>query len=183
MNTDQVRQQILDCTRCALHRVSSCPVPWSGPLSASVAVLGEAPGEVEDQSGEPFVGPSGQLLRKTLTKVGFDVAELAFMNVVCCYPARTPREEEVAACRPNLTGQLRVVAPRWVLVVGGIALRALGQDERISAVRGEPWDRSLKDGGVRTYFPVFHPAAVLRNRALYGGWCRDLEDFRRLTGA
>jgi DNA polymerase len=146
-----------------------------------VAILGEAPGVEEDEAGEPFVGPSGRLLRKTLARVGFDVDLLAFWNSVSCYPARTPTDDELASCRGNLIAQLVLIQPRWVLVTGAVPLRALGRRGGITEARGTPWDRLLIDGGRRTYFPVWHPARVLRNRALYAGWRRDLAEFREMT--
>ena len=172
---------MLSCTRCGLCRVARAPVAWSGPVGASVAVLGEAPGAEEDKRGIPFVGPSGRLLRKTLTKVGLEPAEMAFFNAVSCYPARTPTDDELAACQGNRIAQLVLIRPRWVLVTGAVPLRALGRSERITDAHGVPWTRELLDGGRRTYFPVRHPSAVLRNRALYAGWKRDLADFKELT--
>jgi uracil-DNA glycosylase family 4 len=178
---DDVRRRVLTCTRCQLHRVARAPVPWSGPVGASVAVLGEAPGEQEDLAGEPFVGPSGQLLRKYLRRVGLTPSELVFVNTVCCYPTRTPRPEEVDACRGNFWAQMVLVRPDFVLVVGGTALQALRPGARITTERGTPWIRELIDGGRRVYFPTYHPAAVLRNRLLSRIWREDLEQFKELV--
>jgi uracil-DNA glycosylase len=135
----------------------------------------------EDEAGEPFVGPSGRLLRKTLATVGFEPDKLAYFNTVSCYPARTPTDEEMSACLGNLIAQILVIQPRYVLVAGSVALRGLGRRDRITDARGRPWKRELNDGGHRTYFPVWHPAAILRNRTLYAGWRRDLELFRELV--
>lgn len=146
-----------------------------------MAVLGEAPGQMEDEAGEPFVGPSGQLLRKGLAGVGFDTDELVFMNTVCCYPGRTPLSEEVEACRGNFLAQLVLVRPAFVLVAGSVALQALRLDARISQARGTPWVRALKDGSRRVYFPTYHPAAVLRNKLLVRVWRADLAQFKELV--
>lgn len=146
-----------------------------------MAVLGEAPGAQEDRAGEPFVGPSGQLLRKYLRRVGLATDELVFMNTVCCYPTRTPRPEEVAACRGNFWAQTTLVRPDFVLVLGSVALQALRPGARITESHGEPWNRELLGGGRRTYFPTYHPAAVLRNRLLTRIWREDLEHFKELV--
>lgn len=181
MTPEDVRRRIITCTRCQLHRVVQCPVPWSGPVEASVAVLGEAPGEKEDRAGVPFIGPSGQLLRKYLTKVGLTPSELVFMNTVCCYPTRTPRPEEVAACRGNFWAQMVLVKPDFVLILGSVALQSLRPGARITSERGTPWVRELLDGGRRVYFPTYHPAAVLRNKLLSRIWREDLELFKELV--
>lgn len=181
MDPDAVKRRIITCTRCDLHRVASRPVPWSGPLEAAVVVLGEAPGEKEDRAGEPFVGPSGQLLRKYLGRVGFATDELVYMNTVCCYPAGTPGPEHVAACRGNFWTQMMLVRPSFVLVVGCTALQSLRPGARISDARGTPWSRELLDGGRRVYFPTWHPSAVLRNRLLTRQWREDLEQFKELV--
>lgn len=181
MTPEQVRSRILRCTRCPLHRVAAAPVPWSGPVNARVAVLGEAPGQKEDETGAPFVGPSGQLLRKALRRAGFDPAALVFFNTVSCYPARTPTVEEVAACRGNFLAQLTLVRPDFVLVLGAVALQALRSGARISDAHGQPWSRELLDGGRRWYFPTYHPAAVLRNGLLSRAWRTDLENFKELA--
>lgn len=156
-------------------------MPFSGPPDARVAVLGEAPGEKEDEAGEPFVGPSGQLLRKYLRLVGFDPAELAYFNTVSCYPARTPTREEVAACHTNFLAQLTLVRPDFVLVLGSVALQALRPSARISEFHGQPWERRLLDGGRRLYFPTYHPAHVLRNGLRSRAWRTDLEHFFELV--
>lgn len=181
MTPEQVRLRILSCRRCELHRVATAPVPWSGPVGASVAVLGEAPGRQEDKAGEPFIGPAGQLLRRTLERVGLSPSELVFVNTVCCYPTRTPTADEVAACRGNFWAQMTLVRPDFVLVLGATALHALGRTEKISDARGTPWTRELILGGRRTYFPTYHPAAVLRNKLLTLPWRTDLEHFKELV--
>lgn len=144
-------------------------------------MLGEAPGRVEDERGEPFVGPAGKLLRKHLVAAGLDPREMAFINTVCCYPARTPTSEEVDACHGNFLAQLTLVRPEFVLVLGAVALNSLRPGARISEIRGQPWTRSLLAGGRRVYFPTYHPAAVLRNRLLTRVWRTDLENFQRLV--
>ena len=181
LTSDDVRSRIVSCRRCQLYRVARRPVPWSGPIGASVAVLGEAPGQVEDKAGEPFIGPSGQLLRKYLKRVGLTPSELVFVNTVCCYPARTPTDGEVNACRGNFWAQMVLVRPTFVLVLGSVALQALRPGARITQERGAPWVRELIDGGYRLYFPTYHPAAVLRNRLLTRIWREDLEQFKELV--
>lgn len=176
MNKIELRDRILTCTSCSLNERCTAPVPWSGPVPAEVAVLGEAPGEQEDAQGAPFVGPSGKLLKQALIDAGFDVNELAFINTASCYPndggrGRAPLPTEVEACAPNREAQLALVGAKFVLLTGNVPLQAYRPDLRISKARAHPFQR---DG--RVLFPVFHPAAVLRN----GGWRADFEADLRL---
>lgn len=84
-----LRERILDCTACDLHSTSSGPVPFSGPAPASYAIVGEAPGAEEDLRGEPFLGKSGQLLRRMLEGAGLDPVEAFIANTVSCLRGNT----------------------------------------------------------------------------------------------
>ena len=166
----EIRRQIKSCTSCNLHASCTAPVPFSGPSDASVVVIGEAPGKQEDARGEPFVGLSGRLLRAWLAEADFDMETVAFVNVVSCYPNRTPTSREIEACRGNLVSQLAHIGARWHLVLGGVAVNALLPLQlRIGEVRGLWW-RMPEDAageGVEAWaLATWHPAAVLRNRTL-----------------
>ena len=73
-----------------------------GPTPTRIAVVGEAPGAVEDREGKPFVGPSGMAAARWLTEAGVNVDDIAWLNVVSCYPNRTPNPREVEACQSTL---------------------------------------------------------------------------------
>lgn len=172
MNKLDVREQVITCTACALHKRCTAPVPWSGPVPARIAVLGEAPGRQEDEAGEPFVGPAGRLLRDGLTNVGLDVTSIAFINTASCWPrkedgkGRAPLPAEVEACAANREAQLDLVGARFVLLTGNVPLQAYRWDLKITKARAHPFDRNG-----RRHFPIFHPAAILRNP----GWRRDFD--------
>lgn len=165
-----VREQVKGCTGCPLHRSCSGPVPFHGPVGATVAVLGEAPGKQEDKVGRPFVGPAGQLLRRLLFEAGIDPDSLAWLNTVSCFPNRTPTAKEIDACAPNRLAQLEVLAPTHLLVAGGVALATIRPDLKITQVHG----RLFSDIPGRWVFPVHHPSAALRNPALAGTLAKDL---------
>lgn len=172
----QVREQVSRCTVCGLHQTATAPVPFSGPSPADVCVVGEAPGRQEDKAGQPFVGPSGDLVRQTMESVGFRVSESAFLNAVSCFPDRTPTKEEVVACKTNLINQLEAISPKFVLVLGGVAVSALcATPVRMGDVRGS-WFRPSTYAPLSTTWclATWHPAAVLRNRALEEQWREDL---------
>jgi uracil-DNA glycosylase family 4 len=157
----RVREELGDCRRCGLCRERRQIVFGVGDPAAELVVVGEAPGYEEDQKGEPFVGPAGQMLDRMLENVlGLSRDRVYILNVVKCRPPknRNPLPDELAACRPFLEGQLRAIRPRVLLVLGSVASRALlGADAGITRIRGRWHDL----GGVPV-MPTFHPAYLLR---------------------
>lgn len=135
----QVKDEVAACTECALHAGCNGPIPFYGPSPSNIAVVGEAPGKYEDIQRRPFVGPAGKLARSWLERTGTDPDDVAWLNVVSCYPKRTPTGNEVAACRGNLRKQLEVVSPNFVLVVGGVASSVWHPLLRIGDLRGRWW--------------------------------------------
>jgi uracil-DNA glycosylase family 4 len=174
-----LRQQILECTACGLCEVGNGPIPFSGPRS-DVMVVGEAPGRTEDKKGKPFVGPAGMLLWKTLLKAGAGIPyrDVFVANAVSCFPARTPTDSEIYACRGNLFKQVVYSDPLWILALGRTANHSLGAlgDKSMSQIHGDWYE--IGWGGVdRKVMPTYHPAAVLRNQTLMRAWRQDLKVF------
>lgn len=135
----------------------------TGPTNPLVYILGEAPGEIEDQRGEPFVGKSGQLLREALPAWG--KAETVFDNVVRTRPPdnRTPKPEEVAAFRRVVTESIERAQPNVILGFGNTALKwAVPLDRpNIKAARGKKFP--IRVGSHTCWFcPTLHPAYLLR---------------------
>jgi len=176
---EELRSEVLGCTRCELAATRTQVVFGSGPSDASVMIVGEAPGVEEDRTGVPFVGRSGQLLVRVVgEELGLARDDCFIANVVKCRPPdnRDPRRVEVETCRPYLAEQIRLVAPVVVLTVGNFAARLLLETrEGITRLRG----RSYPFGDA-TLVPTLHPAAVLR------GGVAAMTSFRediRLVGA
>jgi DNA polymerase len=125
-------------------------------------VIGEGPGQQEDLTGLPYVGPAGQLLDKVLASIGLDPeVDVYVTNVVRCRPPgnRVPTPDEMAACKNFLLEQIRLVDPAIILLSGGTAVRGLlGEERGITKVRGtwRQWEG-------RRVMPVFHPSYLLRN--------------------
>jgi DNA polymerase len=145
-------------------------------------IIGEAPGRVEDEVGKPFRGPAGKLLWAELKKLGIDRNKCMEANAVCCFPHRAPVGNEIYACRSNLYDQVRHCFPKWILAVGSTASWTLGKHKPMHEIRGEwypvLWLESLPAYGREILvFPTYHPAAVLRNRALTRAWREDLKTF------
>lgn len=161
MQRFEVRERVLTCTSCGLHELCRAPVPFFGPAPNYLAVMGEAPGAREDEAGQPFVGPAGELLRECLRAAAIDPDRVFWVNAVSCWPHRenhTPTSAEVNACSGNLAAQLELADPSWVCLLGGVALSTVRSDLKISRARGH-----VLLAGRRRYFVAFHPSYALRN--------------------
>jgi uracil-DNA glycosylase family 4 len=140
-----------------------------------VALVGEAPGAAEDETGRPFVGRSGALLDLLLAEAGLDRSEAAVLNVVKCRPPgnRTPRSVEVARCSGWLRRQLELLDPPVVVALGLSASKwFLGPRTVLAQVRGRP---HVLDG--RAVWATYHPSAAIRfgpNGAPRAGLLADL---------
>ncbi len=166
--------EIRQCTRCPLHRSRTNAVPGEGPVDAPIMFIGEGPGASEDRQGRPFVGPAGMLLESLLEQIGLTREDVYITNVVKCRPPgnRDPEPEEIAACKPFLQRQLKLVDPEVVVTLGRFAMERWLPNERITRVHGKAFRF-----GKRLIVPMFHPAAALRRPE----WEPVLEqDFRQL---
>ncbi len=152
---------IAGCPRCKLSKGRTNIVFGQGNPKAELMFVGEAPGRDEDEQGLAFVGRAGQLLTKVIEAIGRKREDVFIANVIKCRPPnnRNPEQDEVAACRPFLEEQIRLISPRVVVVLGTFAAQViLETDEPIGRLRGH-W-RTAR--GVRV-MPTFHPAFLLRS--------------------
>ncbi len=158
---EQVRADLGDCRRCRLCEGRTQIVFGDGAPDAELMFVGEGPGEQEDIQGIPFCGRAGELLTRMIERgLGIPRSSVYICNVVKCRPPdnRTPRADEVSACRPFLDGQIDAVAPRVIVALGKPAASLLlGRDVSITRVRGTWHDYR----GVPV-MPTFHPAFLLR---------------------
>ena len=165
------------CQRCPLHETTSrvC-VMGDGPDNATVMVVGEAPGAEEERIGKPFSGRAGELLRRNLYKAG--IKKPYITNAVHCRPPenRTPKATEVMACQKWLNREIDAVDPKFILLLGNTACGAALGMRGITSLRGQPIER---EG--RVYFPVFHPAYILRDPRQMPLWKGDLKRFGSLV--
>jgi len=161
---DELRAAVADCTACGLCASRTQTVFMDGTGSRGVVFVGEAPGEQEDRTGVPFVGPAGQLLTDIVTKgMGLRREEVAIANVLKCRPPgnRDPRPEEKAICTPWLERQLELLGARVLIPLGKHASgHLLGTpDASMGSMRGRSHQRP--DG--TQVIPTYHPAYLLRN--------------------
>ena len=162
---DAVAREIREHVPCGFEICEQATnlVPGEGSATASVMLVGEAPGAKEDELGRPFVGGAGKLLDRLLEEAGLERADVFITNVVKARPPgnRDPKADEVAHHLPWLQAQLEVIRPRLIVPVGRHALKRFAPRAAIGEVHG----RVLQADG-RTLFPMFHPAAALRNPKL-----------------
>jgi len=184
------------CQGCELFHDATQTVFSKGSPLATVAVVGEQPGDMEDRRGAPFVGPAGQLLDRALDEAGFDRWTLYVTNAVKHFrfrsdgpPGRgrrihlTPDAEHVDACKPWLLAELALVDPELVVLLGATAGRALlGPSFRVTRDRGRLFPRpGRRDEPAAVqlgwFLATLHPSAVLRAQDrddAYAGFVADL---------
>src|SRR5580658_1951084 len=130
-----------NCMRCNLCQTRTNVVFFDGNPKAKLMIIGEGPGQHEDETGKPFVGRAGQLLDKILASADINRDEDVYIcNIVKCRPPqnRVPTKEEAEACRPYLNAQINFVQPKLILLAGSTAVQGvLEVKEPISRIRGK----------------------------------------------
>jgi len=160
------------CRACDLWKNATQTVFGEGSQPADIMLVGEQPGDQEDRSGHPFVGPAGKLLDQALTDAGIDRSEVYVTNVVKHFrwaPAergqrrihKKPRASEIQACRPWLDAEISIVKPKIVVCLGASAAQALlGKEFRVSRERG----KAIKSTLAALIVATVHPSSILRAR-------------------
>ena len=156
-----IRDELGECTRCALHKGRNKLVFGDGSPAARLMFVGEGPGADEDAQGLPFVGKAGQLLNNMIAAMGLKREEVYIANVVKCRPPgnRVPEPEEGATCSPFLFRQIDVVRPEVLVALGATAATwLLGTRQPLAGLRG-------RVHGVRgtKLIVTYHPAYLLRD--------------------
>ncbi|WOL38836.1 uracil-DNA glycosylase [Pyramidobacter sp. YE332] len=160
------------CEQCGLCRSRKNVVVGEGSLTSRIMFVGEGPGEVEDNSGRPFVGPAGQLLTRILEAAKFSRDDVYITNIVKCRPPnnRVPEIEEVLSCQRWLEAQIALLQPQIIVCLGNTPLKwFLHGTEGITKMRGRwfTWRGAA-------LMPMFHPSYLLRNQSRERGGPKDL---------
>ena len=156
----QVRAELGNCQRCRLSKDRKNLVFGVGSPTASLVLVGEAPGEQEDKLGEPFVGRSGQLLTRMLDAIGLQRDDVYICNVIKCRPPqnRDPLADEISTCSPFLFRQLDAIGPKVIMTLGRYAaMNVLGREGSLGELRGQV--ASVRGVPV---VPTYHPSYLLR---------------------
>ncbi len=156
------------CTACHLYKRATQTVFGAGPKHARLMLLGEQPGDQEDVAGEPFVGPAGKLLDRALEEAGIDRGEVYVTNTVKHFKweprgkrriHQKPNSREIAACRPWMEAELRLVEPKLLVCLGSTAAQAIfGSSFRVTKQRGVVLEALLAPRVLATV----HPSSLLR---------------------
>ena len=163
-----LREAARHCTACHLYNRATQTVFGEGPKGATMMLVGEQPGDYEDVSGKPFVGPAGKIMDRALEEAGIDRSKVYVTNAVKHFKweprgkrriHQKPNSREIAACRPWLEAELRVVKPKLVVAMGATAAQTiLGPSFRVTRERGKLLSSKLAPRVLATV----HPSSLLR---------------------
>ena len=157
-----LQKECSTCVKCSLSSTRNNVVFGRGNPHSKLFVIGEGPGQQEDEQGLAFVGRAGKMLDSAFQSVGIDTNKDCYIsNIVKCRPPnnRKPLANEVKECMPWLNEQIVLIKPKVIVLAGSTAVQSyLNIDEPISKLRGE-W---IVRNDIK-YMPIFHPSYLLRN--------------------
>jgi uracil-DNA glycosylase family protein len=185
----KLREAAAGCKACPLWKTGTQTVFGEGSADAEIVFVGEQPGDEEDKTGRPFVGPAGRLLDQALDEAGIDRRLAYVTNVVKHFKwqprgkrriHQKPNAAEIAACRPWLEAELAVLKPKVLVCLGATAAQALlGRQFRVSKDRGVPVESDLAPVVMATV----HPSSVLRSDDREQELALLVEDLRQVAKA
>ena len=172
---NQIAEEVKNCQKCELCKTATNAVPGVGNPDTKIMIIGEAPGATEDQQGLPFVGRAGKLLDFMLAQINIKRSEIWIGNIIKHRPPanRDPFPNEITACKPYLTRQIEIIKPKLIVTLGRFSMNYFLPDAKISLAHGtlhlvslaDPVNNTNNNQKINSYnlFPVYHPAAALRN--------------------
>jgi len=173
---NELFSKVQSCDSCVLCKTRTKTVFSDGCELAPVMFIGEAPGKNEDETGIPFIGRAGQLLRKFLYDTGYGQNDFYIANTVKCRPPenRKPSNQEKEACYGYLEKQIELVNPKIIVLVGSTAMESFIKEKTtITKARGKIFEAEAA-GKLRKFFPIFHPSYLLRYHSVEAGSPRYL---------
>ncbi|AZR74814.1 uracil-DNA glycosylase [Anoxybacter fermentans] len=172
---EEFRKEYLSCSRCHLRAGCTQVVFGEGNPHTKLMFVGEGPGGDEDIQGRPFVGKAGQLLDKILEAAEIPRKKVYISNVVKCRPPynRKPTPEEMKKCLTILAGEILIIRPKIIVLLGSTALQGtIDPKGSITRMRGKWFEKA----GIK-FLPTYHPGALLRDERKK----RDVwEDFKKI---
>ena len=175
----KIAGEIEKCSLCKEWGTGK-PVPGEGNPDARIVFIGEAPGRQEAETGRPFIGRSGKLLRLMISGVGLSEKDVYITSPVKYLPLRgTPSRENVLHAKTHLLKQLSIIRPGIVVLLGSTACLAL-LDRKAGMTKEH--GTIIRESGI-TYFLTFHPAYALRFPEGKKGFLRDFAELKKLIAA
>jgi uracil-DNA glycosylase len=187
-----VRDAAKNCQACDLYQRGTQTVFGEGGRKPELMFVGEQPGDAEDLSGHPFVGPAGKLLDKALVEAGIDRNAVYVTNVVKHFKweprgkrriHKKPNASEIAACRPWLDTEIELVQPKAIVCLGATAAQALlGRQFKVTAHRGE----FIRSALAPLVLATVHPSSLLRapdEETRHRETARFVDDLRKVARA
>jgi len=166
-----IQEKVKICKKCDLCITRKNAVPGKGNQNADIVFIGEAPGKNEDLRGDPFIGTAGKKLNDALENVGLTRNSVYITNIVKCRPPknRIPNDHEKIMCSNYLEGELEIINPKIICLLGSTAFYSILGGKEISKNHGK---FVSKDN--RMYFITFHPAATIYNQKLVKVFKNDI---------
>lgn len=174
---ENLKSECLNCRACGLCETRTNVVFGDGATDAEIMLIGEGPGQHEDEQGVPFVGKAGELLDDMLTIIGLDRTKVYIANTVKCRPPRNrdPLNTEQAACIPWLNRQRKLLRPKIIVCLGRIAAKEIiKEDFKITQEHGRWFE-----GQDAAMTAIYHPAALLRDPAKRPETFEDLKAIQK----
>jgi DNA polymerase len=167
---ESLRAAARSCKGCDLYKNATQTVFGEGPKDASIILVGEQPGDMEDRQGHPFVGPAGRLLDKALAEARIPRDEVYITNAVKHFKwiqrgkrrlHQKPLIRQVVACKPWMEAEIQIIQPKVVVCLGATAAQSMmGRIVRITQERGKFLDG---DSGAAVFVTI-HPSSIYRLR-------------------
>ena len=169
---DKIALDIKNCKLCLLCSTRKHTVPGEGGFLKKLMIIGEAPGYHEDQSGRPFIGAAGKILRNALAKNQINIEDVFITNIVKCRPPnnRPPQLNEKKICLQYLDRQIFLLKPRIICLLGNVASSYILNLNSITNERG----KVIHKNGLN-FFITYHPAATIYNRNLLNTFELDIK--------
>ena len=175
---EQIKQEVIKCTKCELSETRTNSVPGKGNFKSDVIFVGEAPGKNEDEKGEPFIGIAGKKLSSALENAGVSRDDIYITNIVKCRPPsnRIPKTNERETCQEYLKQEISIIKPKIICVLGNTVFNSILGGSEIMKYRGKVAQKDKQ-----LYFISLHPAATIYNQKLVDVFKKDIKKLFKIT--
>jgi DNA polymerase len=178
----EINRQVRQCRLCRLSKTRRNAVPAEGPPDASIMIVAQAPGRVEDKEGNMFIGPSGRVLDRLFERIGLHREAIYMTNLLKCFlpNCRKPRQDEIQACQVYLSREIQTVNPEILVPLGYHPTKAIFHRYNLKIPNRHHFSQlfgKLKMGGSQKILPLRHPATVVHQSAAFD---QLLTNYRKL---